>query len=120
MIRKMMWQPDTCGCQLVLEYDSEEDDATRVYKPVAGTKLCAAHQGDPAQMGDVVFAENRRKNYAVAALCEHLGGEDKVNPTEIVWLLDDQRKVTVSHPDVQDKAAALAFLRSKGIDAVVE
>jgi hypothetical protein len=56
MIRKMMWQPDTCGCQLHLEYDS----------------------------------------------------------------LDEQRKVIVSHPGVQDKAAASTFLRSKDVDAVVE
>lgn len=84
MIKVTRWHPDTCGCVIDYEWDTETTAETRVHTPVS-IQACEHHQ---VNTWDEVRAENKRKNDAVVA-----AGVDDVQ-----WELDSERNVVLRVP----------------------
>ena len=67
-----VWRPDTCGCELHLEWDDAAPIESRTHDPVHVVP-CEHHAHHPthAHAHAAVLAENQGKNRAMAALLEH-------------------------------------------------
>lgn len=84
-IQVMIWEPDTCGCKIVLAHaEGIEPRALSI------VRNCPAHAGiaAPAELQGVLMTENRAKNALVAAEAVRLG----VPPAEVQWHMDAQRR----------------------------
>lgn len=64
MIKRTLWKPDTCDCEIEYEWDDEEKEDVRRHTVSRIIKACPAHSGakDAAQNFEIVLEENQRKN----------------------------------------------------------
>ena len=69
MIRRTLWKPDTCPCEIEYEWDDTLPAGQRVHTPVRSVK-CPAHAGAAtlAEHHADLLDENPRKNKAEARL----------------------------------------------------
>lgn len=73
MIKTTLWRPDTCGCEIAYDWDSESDQNTRVHTVSRIVKACPAHQGMSKDVHfPKVVEENQRKNKAHALILENM------------------------------------------------
>lgn len=98
-IQKTKWKPDTCGCEIVYEWDDTVPQEERTHTLFSVSK-CPHHQGDiNATAYQKVLDENQSKNQAVGLIINNIekikGKED-----EITWRFDDDRNLILSHPDL--------------------
>lgn len=49
MIKHTTWRPDTCGCEVTLEWDSDADLETRMHTPVRVLPCPAHDDGSPTE-----------------------------------------------------------------------
>lgn len=77
MTKVTRWYPDTCGCVIDLQWDSEAPSDQRVHTPVATTacSVHAPHAGKHDALHAAVLAENQHKNRSTAALAQARGVE---------------------------------------------
>lgn len=102
------WQPDTCGCFLVLTYDRDNPDAGysgAVDRPE--TVRCAFHEHlkTAQEHYDAVTTENKAKNVVVNAEVEAFG----VHPSRLIYSFSADRKtVTVDQVRIRKATAEQA------------
>lgn len=58
------WRPDTCGCILEYEWDSDLPIEKRVHTFHKAAHVCKSHAHVKANIFEVVLADNRKKNLA--------------------------------------------------------
>lgn len=111
-MQRSRWKPDTCGCEVVYEWDDTQPLETRDHVPVDLTP-CPHHQGEAGEPAATkaarVFTENRTKNAAVAAL---VAAEADLKPEDVGFRFDDSRKLVLRVPNLAGRktrvTAALA------------
>lgn len=98
------WEPDTCGCRVLLVFDHYADPDLRQVRPHRTTRHCAAHThlSDHASHCAELRAENSHKNRTVAEVATLLG----VDPIEVKWSHDANRALAVSHKNLRAEDAA--------------
>ena len=74
MIKRTIWQPDTCQCRIMYEWDTETSEDERVHTPIAlDNSECPDHQGVFNTVGEafaVLLGENRTKNIVLSEIVE--------------------------------------------------
>lgn len=102
-----IWSPDTCGCVIHYEWDTEVPAQQRVHTAVAGGHVCgdhAQHAADHHARHAVVAEENQRKNRALAKLIE-LGH----NHLDLSWHFDADRTLRISGPSLRGQKPNLGL-----------
>lgn len=65
-IKKTLWRPDTCDCQIEYEWDDTQSEDTRTHNLSRIIKPCSIHDGVPdTTIWNTVNEENPRKNKAI-------------------------------------------------------
>jgi hypothetical protein len=77
MIKTTRWSPDTCGCTIDIEWDTN-DPNVHTHKLVTP---CAAHQASAASE---VLVENQTKNRAMQAIAEADASLAQVTPSGVI------------------------------------
>lgn len=98
MIKVTRWSPDTCGCKIEYEWDTELDGLQRVHTWVNTVRTCAAHtahSGPPLYV--VVHEENTRKNWMLGIL-EASFPEMPKGGEQYAWSFDADRVLHVQLP----------------------
>jgi len=92
------WRPDTCGCRIRFQYDTDSKTvAADQRKPEAVLELvpCEHHAGLPMRDAYVaVWEENDRKNRACTLASESTG----TPLADIEWSIDKDRVVVIKSP----------------------
>lgn len=131
MIVKNRWKPDTCGCILEYEFDSETPQEERKYT-VVSSSACQTH-GHLSEDKDACFAEvqieNRAKNVALGHVFEATPEEHKITTIkdgveykdfkqQPRWSFDDQRVLTITVPFADDtlKQEMRDLLQQKAVE----
>jgi hypothetical protein len=91
------WRPDTCGCEVELEWDDAVPATDRTHTVRRATKLCDAHATltDPKEHHAVLFEENPRKNKATQHVREVLALADNAR---VDWNFEADRSLTITLP----------------------
>jgi light-regulated signal transduction histidine kinase (bacteriophytochrome) len=125
MIKTTRWSPDTCGCVIEYQWNTEDAPQARTHSIKNIVKACPAHANlaDKADHFEKVKEENRRKNKVLnEAVLKHIPratkkviGEDGVEQTvldlsKVNFEFDENRvlKVFVEGLQVAEKTAAQA------------
>lgn len=112
MLKQTRWKPDTCGCDIVLEWDTDAPDDTRQHtaKTAAACPDHASLTTAPVLLQSVLD-ENTGKNKALAALLAHA---PDVSPKDIAFRFDASRALilTVTSLTPAKRAAAQAAIRA--------
>lgn len=106
MIKTTRWKPDTCGCVIHYQWDSEATPETRTFSVVEQIP-CPAHAGLPDMQAqyDAVCGENGRKNQFLAGALEGIsqlrettadGAVVLKNGVSFNWSWDQSRVLHVS------------------------
>ena len=78
-IRLTGWRPDTCGCDVVYQWDNDLPPGQRVFTVHSVRRRCAAHSGlSDSALLTALLDQNRRKNHMytlMAEALEYLDGE---------------------------------------------
>jgi len=129
MIKTTKWSPDTCGCSISYQWDSEVPEAERVHTPVESVK-CEFHKNHPdvkSHFG-AIEEENGRKNVAIAEILENApsiveevedadGRKQKTfkSGKEPKWHFDENRNIVfdLDHLKPAEKAATKSALFRK-------
>ncbi len=93
------WSPDTCGCVLEYEWDTEASNDDREHTFVSMVKVCPDHEGldkDHIHYGHVV-AENTTKNRVHTALHERIPRLQKTK------MMEDGRASAQLDPEIEFK-----------------
>lgn len=108
MIKTTTWSPDTCGCKIEYDWDTEVPQASRKHTLKRFVKRCPAHAtGAEADAYAAVTDENTRKNilrgailkdFPALALVDRDGNVDFADGFS--WAFDDDRKLVVTLPNV--------------------
>lgn len=97
MITTTQWSPDTCGC--VIEYEADTDRPEKDVNLKRYVKTCPIHSMKPM---DDVLAENRMKNHAVNEVAK---SEDK-KPLDFRWSFDGNRILHIAGAAKKNMAQA--------------
>lgn len=108
MIKQTVWSPDTCGCKMTYEWDSELSEDERVHTPV-GAELCEFHsQHDVTNGYTVVVEENQNKNKVLGEIVKAI---PSLKPEDIEWSFDADRKLVIDtskhNSDTADQIASV-------------
>lgn len=126
MIKKTKWRPDTCECEIVFEWDTENPEEQKA----VDSKVCEAHRGinkDHRLAFDTVLFENRLKNKTLRKIADESPDivenleKDPKKPAmnkfkeglEPKWHFDENRKLVIDAsaaiPD-KEKRKQIKFL----------
>lgn len=110
MIKTTTWSPDTCGCEIEYDWDTEMPQASRTHTLKQINKRCPAHAaGTEADEYAAVVDENTRKNILRGAILDNFpalaitdgdGNTDFIAGISYDWAFDDQRRLVVALPNV--------------------
>lgn len=105
MINKTLWRPDTCGCEIEYEWDTEVLAEQRVHT-LAKHKACQTHrnlglQDNTQEAYEAVKEENTRKNLVFKTIVETIPeftvtdaeGNKKHLVDHFHWEFDENRKL---------------------------
>lgn len=93
------WRPDTCGCEIEFEWDTDDDPKSRVHT-ILSHQPCEAHKAQDA-VGlsleeHAAHLDNTKKNKAVNAVRDKLG----LTPDDpIAFAFDEKRNLSLVLPD---------------------
>jgi len=88
-----LWRPDTCGCEIIYEWDDSEPESSRTHRLKRVVSTCDNHKGvSPDTLFDMVLEENRRKNLALS-LAQSLVHTIKLE--NYSWRFDSNRVLIV-------------------------
>lgn len=74
MIKKTLWKPDTCECEIEYEWDDTQKEDVRIHLASRVIKACEIHKALADKITDhfsVVLEENQRKNKFLAQIIEN-------------------------------------------------
>ena len=108
MIKTTTWSPDTCGCRIEYDWDTEVSQASRTHTLKQFVRRCPAHStGTEAVAYGAVTDENTRKNILRGAILRDFpaltitDGDGNVDFADgFSWVFDDDRKLVVTLPNV--------------------
>ncbi len=110
MIKKILWQPDTCGCEIY--QDVEYTDGVGEILGHGGTlKTCDVHtQYEGSALYDAILNENRGKNLTIKEVMETVPTLTK----EPKWSFSEDRKLILDTEDatLEDKAKVAKLIES--------
>ena len=89
------WSPDTCGCVLDFEWDTDDDPASRTHTIKNIIKKCPVHQSlSVGDTWDAVQDENKRKNRVLKAIFDNVSSavEEVVEGGQTVKKLKGNRE----------------------------
>lgn len=95
VIKVTTWSPDTCGCVLQYDWDTDEivdETHDRTIIAVNIVNRCAIHQLVPLDINElfpIVHEENTRKNLSLTELLAQMGVT--VSETQFQWITDHCR-----------------------------
>lgn len=126
-LHKNVWSPDTCGCQIVYEWDDSVPEDERISTAI---ESCMSHDGkeiftikcpihnhhtNKDEHYADVLSENNSKNIAIGLLIKTIGKLDG-GAGDVKWRFDDNRNVILSHPMLtQNDKDDMNALDKKGI-----
>jgi hypothetical protein len=116
MIKKILWEPDTCACAIY--QDVEYTDGVGEILGYGGTlRTCDVHtQHEGADLYDAILTENKGKNTTIATVMETVPTLSK----EPKWSFDEERKLVLDTEDATlEEKAEVAKLVTK-IDILKE
>ncbi len=100
------WSPDTCGCRIRQERDSETGEITFIPE-----LLCPAHKG---WTGDQVADENKRKNNTIQIIKQKVEGAKVIN---YKWSFDARRNLEIEYETIEGLTDQnVALLKLSGLD----
>jgi len=114
MIKTTIWKPDTCGCEIHYQWDTESSEENRTHT-VSHTVTCAEHSGLQSHQDvfDSVSSENTLKNNVIGQLLKKQelteGSRDErvfKKGCEPEWKFDQNRKLSVKITGVDPILAA--------------
>lgn len=74
MIKVTRWSPDTCGCVLEYQWDTDDPELNRRHTFLPPQVVCPVHAGLPSdRVSTEVLRENRTKNYALEVITGSFG-----------------------------------------------
>jgi len=85
MIRKTLWRPDTCGCEMEILWDDEVEPRTTT---ITVAKHCPVHPGDEG------VEENQRKNRGVGLIEQ----KSTIRGQDLIFSIDTDRNVILTLP----------------------
>lgn len=109
MIKKTRWRPDTCGCDVEYEWDTEQNENNRVHTISQVFKKCNAHK-DINNISNVFISikdENQRKNVLYGMILKNISTatqeiiQDGKTVTKLKegkdykWSFDKNRKLVI-------------------------
>ncbi len=114
MIKTTTWSPDTCGCKIEYDWDTEVSQASRTHTLKQFVKRCPAHDtGTEAVAYAAVTDENTRKNRLRGAILADfpalrvVDGDGNADFADgFSWSFDDQRRLVVTLPNVSGPVLA--------------
>jgi len=94
VLTSAIWSFDTCGCIIEYEWDTEQDEASRVHRARVIIKDCGLHgkTKDKHDHFGVVLKENQRKNTSLAMIEEE---EPTMLPSDCEWSFDEKRNLHI-------------------------
>jgi hypothetical protein len=103
-LTRTTWRPDTCGCEIVYEWDRDLPAEERVHSAVSNTK-CKVHESieDVVDHYESVKDENVTKNRVVNKISELYPA---IKPEEIFYEFGEDRKLSITLPEsIKDNAS---------------
>ncbi len=108
MIKTTTWSPDTCGCRIEYDWDTEVAQDSRTHTLKQFVKRCPAHStGTEVVAYAAVTDENTRKNILRGAILTDfpalrvVDGDGNADFADgFSWSFDDQRRLVVTLPKV--------------------
>lgn len=108
MITKNLWRPDTCGCEVEYEWDTEVAPDDREYT-VVRSELCTIHKdlglsADTNEHYVAIKEENTRKNIVFKHIVETIpdftyidsSNNENFHVEDYHWVFDDNRNLKYS------------------------
>ena len=94
VLTSAIWSFDTCGCIIEYEWDTEQDENSRVHRARTIIKDCGLHgkTKDKHEHFDVVLEENQRKNISLGIIQEE---DPSVTPDQYEWSFDEKRNLHI-------------------------
>ena len=107
-IKTTTWSPDTCGCEIEYDWDTEVPQASRTHTLKQINRRCPAHSaGTEAVEYAAVIDENARKNILHGRILDDFPALTKVDgdgnkdfADGFSWAFDDHRTLVVTLPNV--------------------
>jgi len=100
------WTPDTCGCRIRQEQDTETGKITFIPE-----LLCSIHKGCT---GDQVANENKMKNNTIQIIQKKVEGAKVIN---YKWSFDPQRNLEIDYETIEGLTDQnVALLKLSGLD----
>lgn len=90
------WRPDTCGCEIEIEWDDTVPQETRTHSQGKIISKCKAHMGvTDKDVLKELFDENQTKNRTISKIAEVMGYTHKdIMDGKIEYNFDGQRKLS--------------------------
>lgn len=106
-IKFTTWRPDTCGCEIVYEWDDNVPGDNRIHTLKHFNTRCI-HHSKTTISDDLESARenNIRKNTILKELHDN-------NIDDVKWDFDEDRNLIISLPESANKQAAQALLNGK-------
>jgi len=117
-LKQTVWKPDTCGCEVVLEWDDTQDNANRTHSLKQFNKRCAAHDKvNELDDFNAMHDENKRKNLAFGEVKKII---PSLTPEFYEWSFDDERVLTIklNGPSDADKGEIHSLMQKFGAGKV--
>ena len=116
------WSPDTCGCVIDFEWDTNDPNAPHVGKTVVSA--CECHPSEDAVTHhSKLLEENQGKNKALKIIADNLAGYANLTDTgstipdtaKLSFAFDKDRKIIITAKKIseQDRSTVQAALDSQ-------
>lgn len=93
MLKVTRWSPDTCGCILDYQWDTEIPSDLRTHTFLDPVRVCQPHSVMPdSQVASMVYEENRRKNWSLDIVHSQLPDLDL---STISWSYNEVRALEI-------------------------
>lgn len=116
MIKTTQWSPDTCGCTITYEWDTEQKEEERTHT-ISHATPCEYHIAHPTNhlLFNAVKKENTEKNIAYEEACQ---AKPDLLPEHFKFSHDTQRKLNLEITGVSDVdlTAIKSRIAKRGID----
>lgn len=128
-LKTTRWKPDTCGCVIEYEWDSESPESVRVHSVSSVKNKCKWHLNDTNDIAcyEKVLNENKTKNELLMIILDKFPGivDETIDSDtgelkkvlksglEYYWNFDEQRKLHVEIKPKHTEAGKLLKNYSK-------
>jgi hypothetical protein len=97
MLKQMAWKPDTCGCEIILDWDDSLPAVEHIFNMFK--YRCEAHLNDEFNS---VLEENRLKNLVFTEINKII---PTITPELYQWKFDENRKLVIEYDTSEIRSA---------------